>query len=164
MKYPWQIDWKDYYEVLQVIPEAEPEVIDGAYKKLVTKYHPDNKKTGDADKFRLIHEAHEILSNPPQKKEYDAAYQELLKDKDRYHIIPEGNKGESDSSFVTTPSFPEIFGVQDSLSQKIFCSDSSCNGVISKKGFCTVCKKAYVQEAQREIKEQPEKQIIDEDI
>ena len=164
MKYPWQIDWKDYYEVLQVIPEAEPEVIDGAYKKLVTKYHPDNKKTGDADKFRLIHEAHEILSNPAQKKEYDAAYQDLLKDKDQYQIIPEGNKGETDSCPVTTPTFPEKFGVQDSLSQKIFCSDNSCKGVISKKGFCTVCKKAYVQEAQREIKEQPEKRIIDEDI
>ncbi|MGA3208591.1 MAG: DnaJ domain-containing protein [Syntrophales bacterium] len=146
MKYPWQIDWKDYYQVLQIIPEAESEVIDGAYKRLVTKYHPDNKKTGDADKFRLIYEAHEILADPAKKKEYDAAYQDLLKDRDQYQIIP------------------EKFGVQDSVSQKIFCSDSFCKGVINKKGFCTMCKKAYVQEAQREIKKQPEMRIIDEDI
>jgi len=164
MKYPWQIHWKDYYEVLQVIPEAESEVIDGAYKRLVTKYHPDNKKTGDADKFRLIHEAHEILADSARKKEYDAAYRDRLTDRDQYQIIPEGNKGKPDSCLVTTPTFPEEFDVQDSLSQKIFCSDSFCKGVINKKGFCTECKKAYVQEAQREIKEHPEKRIIDEDI
>ena len=69
----WQIKWKDYYEALQVVHEAESQVIEGAYKKLVAKYHPDNKKTGNADKFRLIHEAHEILANPVRKKEYDVA-------------------------------------------------------------------------------------------
>ena len=131
MKYLWQTDWKDYYEVLQVIPEAEAEVIDGAYKRLVTKYHPDNKKTGNADKFRLIHEAHEILSHPAKKKEYDAAYWTRFK---------------------------------DTQSQKTFCNDSSCTGVIDENGFCTECKKAYAQEARREIKERPEKRIIDEDI
>jgi hypothetical protein len=28
MKDSWAISWKDYYEILQVIPEAEPEVIE----------------------------------------------------------------------------------------------------------------------------------------
>jgi DnaJ-class molecular chaperone len=68
MKDSWPVDWKDYYEILQVIPEAEPEVIEGAYKKLAAKYHPDNKGTGDADRFRAIHEAHEILTHPGKKR------------------------------------------------------------------------------------------------
>ncbi|HVO67838.1 MAG TPA: DnaJ domain-containing protein [Syntrophales bacterium] len=129
----WQTDWKDYYGILQVIPGAEPEVIEGAYKKLASKYHPDNKNTGNDDKFMLIHEAHEILSNPAKKKEYDNAYQYRTRFKD----------------------------IQ---SHKRFCDDSSCTGVINENGFCTECKKAYSQEAQREIKERPEKRIIDEDI
>ena len=32
---------KDYYRILQVHPQAEPEVIDAAYRLLMRKYHPD---------------------------------------------------------------------------------------------------------------------------
>lgn len=137
--------------MLQVIPEAEPEVIDGAYKRLVTKYHPDNKKTGNADKFRLIHEAHEILTDPPKKKEYDTAYRRRFKRKN--NISP-----------ATTPSFQKNLEAQDTQSQKKFCNDSFCTGVIDEKGFCTECKKAYIHESQRQTEEQPEIHIIDEDI
>jgi DnaJ-class molecular chaperone len=105
MKYPWQIDWKDYYEVLQVIPGAELEVIDGAYKRLVTKYHPDNKKTGNADKFRLIHEAHEILADPTRKKKYDAVYRNRFKDRDKYQIVSGGIKGGNDPGSNAAPAF-----------------------------------------------------------
>lgn len=165
MKDSWQINWKDYYEVLQVIPEVEPEVIEGAYKRLAAKYHPDNKKTGDAEKFRLIHEAHEILANPVRKKEYDAAYQALLKDRDQCQIISVDNRREKSPRPVQTPASSKSSGAEDSnFSGRIFCSDGSCVGVINEKGVCTVCGKAYIQESQRQIKEQPEKPIIDKDI
>jgi len=32
---------KDYYKILQVAPDASPEVIQMAYKALAKKYHPD---------------------------------------------------------------------------------------------------------------------------
>ena len=163
MKYPWQTDWKDYYKALQVIHGAEPEVIDGAYKRLVTKYHPDNKKTGDTDKFRLIHEAHEILADPAKKKEYDAAYRDRFKDRDEYQIVLEGNKRENDPGTIAATAFQKNSDAQDIKSQKIFCKDSSCTGMIDENGFCTECKKAYTQESQRKIKEQPDMHIIDED-
>jgi len=150
MKDLWQIHWQDYYEVLQIIPEAESEVIEGAYKRLVAKYHPDNKQTGDADRFRLIREAHEILANPVRKKEYDAVYRERVKNKDQCQIIP--------------PS-TETYAAEDSdFSERKFCSDGFCAGVINAKGVCTVCGKAYVRESQRQMQEQPEKRIIDKDI
>ncbi|HYA15700.1 MAG TPA: DnaJ domain-containing protein [Syntrophales bacterium] len=164
MNYPWQTDWKDYYKVLQVIPEAEPEVIDGAYKRLVTKYHPDNKKTGNAKKFRLIHEAHEILADPVKKKEYDNAYRNRFKGGDRHQIIAAGDKRDKDHGPIVTPTFQKKSDVQDTQSSKTFCNDSSCTGVIDENGFCSECKKAYIQEAQREMKERPDKRIIDEDI
>jgi curved DNA-binding protein CbpA len=164
MKYPWQIDWKDYYEVLQVISGAEPEVIDCAYKKLVTKYHPDNKKTGNADKFRLIHEAHEILADPARKKEYDAAYRNRFKDRDEYQVVSEDNKRGNDPGPIVSPPFQKDSGLQNAQSQKSFCNDSSCTGMINENGFCTECKKAYIQESQRQTEEQSEARIIDEDI
>ena len=164
MKYPWQTDWKDYYEILQVISEAEPEVIDGTYKRLVTKYHPDNKKTGNADKFRLIHEAHEILADPAKKKEYDAAYRCRFKDRDGYQIIPEGNEKGNDSGTKPTPSFQKNPDLRNAESQKIFCNNGPCKGMINENGFCTECKKAYVHESQRQTEEKSDMRIIDEDV
>ncbi len=64
---------EDYYEILQVHPLAEPEVIEAAYKKLAQKYHPDvNRATTAAAKMKKINEAHEILSDFPRRREYDA--------------------------------------------------------------------------------------------
>jgi curved DNA-binding protein CbpA len=165
MKNPWQIHWQDYYEVLQIIPEAESEVIEGAYKRLAAKYHPDNKQAGDADRFRLIREAHEILANPVRKKEYDAVYQERVKNKDQCQIIPESKREENGACPVRTPPSTETYAAEDSdFSERIFCSDGFCAGVINAKGVCTVCGKAYIRESQRQMQEQPEKRIIDKDI
>lgn len=164
MKYPWQTDWKDYYGILQVIPGAEPEVIDGAYKKLASKYHPDNKKTGNADKFRLIHEAHDILADPSRKIEYDAAYRNHFKGGDEYQIVSGDNKRGKDPVTVAAPVFQKNPDAKDAKFQKIFCKDTSCTGMINEKGFCTECKKAYLQESQRQTEEHPEIRIIDEDI
>ena len=165
MKNSWQVGWKDYYEILQVIPGAEPEVIDGAYKKLAAKYHPDNEKTGDVDKFRLIHEAHEILSNAARKKEYDAAYQERLKNSDQCRTLGEISRKEKSPRPARAPASPGNFGGEDTnFAKKKFCSIGSCFGMIDEKGVCSVCGKAYIQESQRKIKEKPEKPIIDKDI
>ena len=38
----------DYYELLQISPNAEPETIHRVYRLLAQRFHPDNKETGDA--------------------------------------------------------------------------------------------------------------------
>ncbi|MFC1972373.1 DnaJ domain-containing protein, partial [Chloroflexota bacterium] len=48
MRENWEIHWKDYYQILQVQPSAEPEVIKGAYDRLSRKYHPDVNKSSTA--------------------------------------------------------------------------------------------------------------------
>ena len=60
---------KDYYRILEVIPEASPEVIRAAFRALMLKYHPDVK--GDTEKTMLIAEAEEVLSDPDKKRDYD---------------------------------------------------------------------------------------------
>ena len=66
----------DYYEILQLSANADGETIDRVYRMLAKRYHPDNHVTSNADRFRLIAEAHRILSNPEQRAAFDARYEE----------------------------------------------------------------------------------------
>ncbi|HET8549770.1 MAG TPA: J domain-containing protein [Bryobacteraceae bacterium] len=68
-------DFVDFYEVLQISPNAEPETVQRVYKMLATRYHPDNPETGDLERFVRLNEAFETLSNPARRREYDATYQ-----------------------------------------------------------------------------------------
>jgi len=73
----------DYYDILQISPNAEQETIERVYRFLAKKYHPDNGNgTGNGDKFRAIIEAYRILSHPEKRAVYDAKYQgkRLLQD------------------------------------------------------------------------------------
>jgi len=63
----------DYYEFLQISPNAEPETIHRVYRFLAVRLHPDNPETGDTEKFFLLKQAYDVLSDPPRRANYDAA-------------------------------------------------------------------------------------------
>jgi uncharacterized Zn finger protein (UPF0148 family) len=66
---------KNPYDILQVSEDAEPEVIDAAYRSLARKYHPDiSKVPGQEDKMRDINWAHNLLSNPSLLAEWKRKY------------------------------------------------------------------------------------------
>lgn len=60
---------KDYYKILGVARDANVNEIKTAYRKLAHKYHPD--KGGDAEKFKEINEAYQVLSNQEKRSQYD---------------------------------------------------------------------------------------------
>lgn len=60
----------DYYKILGVEKSASPEEVKKAFRRLAHKYHPD-KNGGDAEKFKEINEAYQVLSNPEKRKQYD---------------------------------------------------------------------------------------------
>lgn len=62
----------DYYELLQISPKADGDTIHRVYRYLAARLHPDNAKTGDAAKFRLVKSAYDVLSHPLRRTEYDA--------------------------------------------------------------------------------------------
>jgi curved DNA-binding protein len=65
----------NYYDLLQINPQAEIETIERVYRLLALRYHPDNQLTGDAERFRLIKEACDLLRDPAKRKEYDKQFQ-----------------------------------------------------------------------------------------
>jgi molecular chaperone DnaJ len=63
----------DYYSVLGVPKNATQAEIKKAYKRLAREHHPD-RNAGDKtaeNRFKEISEAHQVLSDPDKRKQYD---------------------------------------------------------------------------------------------
>lgn len=67
-------DFVDYYELMQISPNAEAETVQRVYRMLAARYHPDNPETGDAQKFLLMNEAYRTLSDLETRAAYDLNY------------------------------------------------------------------------------------------
>ncbi|MDR2670405.1 MAG: DnaJ domain-containing protein [Oscillospiraceae bacterium] len=65
----------DHYSVLQVHPEAEQEVVQGAYKRLCKKYHPDLNASPQAQtRIAAINAAYEVLGDAERRAAYHAEW------------------------------------------------------------------------------------------
>src|SRR5688500_7817309 len=65
---------RSLYQVLQVDPSADPEVIEAAFKRLALKYHPDRSTAPDAAaRTRELIEARDTLTDPQRRAAYDAS-------------------------------------------------------------------------------------------
>ncbi len=62
---------QNYYEFLQISPNAEADTIHRVYRFLAVRFHPDNTDTGDAEKFLLLKQAYDVLSDPVRRCAYD---------------------------------------------------------------------------------------------
>ena len=70
-----------YYDVLEVSTAATPLDIKKSYRRLALLHHPDrnNGSRTSEEKFKLIGQAYDVLSDPVKKSDYDAS----LKDEGR---------------------------------------------------------------------------------
>src|SRR5437879_12857196 len=64
---------KDYYQVLGVPETATVDEIKRAFRRLAKQHHPDRNpgKPQAAERFKEINEAHDVLSDPAKRKQYD---------------------------------------------------------------------------------------------
>jgi curved DNA-binding protein len=66
------MEFKDYYKILGVEPDADEKAIKSAYRKLARKYHPDVSEHKDAEaRFKEVAEAYRVLSDREKRAEYD---------------------------------------------------------------------------------------------
>ena len=62
----------DFYQILGVTRDADPDTLKRAYRKLARQYHPDiNKEPGAEEKFKEIGKAYEALADPETRARYD---------------------------------------------------------------------------------------------
>ncbi|MBT4512280.1 MAG: DnaJ domain-containing protein [Chloroflexi bacterium] len=68
----------DYYAILQVHHTATREVIDAAYRKLASRYHPDVNDSEEAvEIMKQLNEAYEVLTDPNKRAAYDKSAEVL---------------------------------------------------------------------------------------
>lgn len=99
----------DHYEILQVSPQAEHEVITAAYKKLAFKYHPDRYAHSDAhQRLCAINEAYAILCDPTSRQKYDIYWREAhLKVRDESRASPPQSTDQNPPKSEVQPNRPE---------------------------------------------------------
>src|ERR1017187_5800985 len=65
----------DYYAALEIGPSADTAEINAAFRRLAWRYHPDrNPAPGATLQFQDINQAHQVLSDPERRAEYDAQW------------------------------------------------------------------------------------------
>lgn len=69
-------EFVDYYELLQLSPNADPGTIEHSFRYFAKMYHPDNVDCANTERFRKIVDAHQTLADPETRAGYDVKYQE----------------------------------------------------------------------------------------
>ena len=68
----------DYYKLLEIDQNAGDADVKKAYRRAAFKYHPDKASSEDREenekKFKLVGQAHAILSEPAKRQKYDAGW------------------------------------------------------------------------------------------
>ncbi len=65
-------DLPDLYEILQLAANADLDTIHRVFRILAQRFHPDNRETGDEERFKLLLAAYQVLSEPERRAAYDA--------------------------------------------------------------------------------------------
>ena len=67
-------DFVDFYEILEISPNANSGTVERMFRYLAKCCHPDNQDTGDRSRFEAVMEAYETLKDPGKRAQYDIAH------------------------------------------------------------------------------------------
>lgn len=84
----------DYYDLLQVSSNADPDTIHRVYRFLAQRFHPDNQETGNESRFRAVHDAYTVLSDPERRARYDIVHHK--RKQDQWRLVSTGNNADND--------------------------------------------------------------------
>ena len=69
----------DFYEILQLSPNADPQTIHRVYRLMAQRFHPDNAESGDEEQFKLVLKAYRVLNDAEQRAAYDLQHRTARK-------------------------------------------------------------------------------------
>jgi curved DNA-binding protein len=115
------MQYRDYYQILNVSKTASQDEIKKAYRKLAREYHPDvNPDDPNAEeKFKDINEAYQVLSDQEKRDKYDRfgsqwkQYQQTggrAEDFDWSQWAAQGQRGGTQYRTVSQEEFEQMFG------------------------------------------------------
>ena len=110
----------DCYEVMQLSPNADSETISRVYRLLAARYHPDNRESGDSEKFIRLSQAYQILSDPEKRARYDAGRHEAVRPERRKRIDGSFRQGRRKGDKLPAPSVGALRGWNSALRQPSF--------------------------------------------
>tara|TARA_B100000989_G_C19315306_1_gene374373 strand:+ start:39 stop:491 length:453 start_codon:yes stop_codon:yes gene_type:complete len=121
---------KNYYQILQCDKLASLDKIKKAYRKLALKSHPD--RGGDAEQFKAISEAYEILSDPDKRRQYDLGTNVMvnINPDDLFNHFFQGFDLNQTQSLFDPPPFNRHF---TNFNSQIFTNTSSRSRSIQKE-------------------------------
>jgi len=71
----YEVNWKNYYNILELSPTATTQEIKRAYRRLARKYHPDRAEDSIAsDRMAEINEAYDVLSHTDRRAKYNERF------------------------------------------------------------------------------------------
>ena len=87
----WEMEWKDYYQILGIERNANPEEIHDAFIFYSIKVHPDkvdkSQKERATKEFQKFQEAYRNLKNPDKRCIYNSAWDNKNQSKDKNNIV-----------------------------------------------------------------------------
>jgi curved DNA-binding protein len=98
----------DYYELLQISSNAEPETIHRVYRLLAQRLHPDNQESGNAERFRTLQDAYSVLSDPEKRAQYDLNYHSRKQTRWRVVSAPPRAENDFELEFVSRLTVLEV--------------------------------------------------------
>ncbi|MEO6925819.1 MAG: DnaJ C-terminal domain-containing protein [Rhodanobacter sp.] len=107
------MEFKDYYQILGVKPDASEAEIKTSYRKLARKYHPDKNKEGGAEeKFKEINEANEVLKDAEKRRSYDQLRAGGYRQGEQFRPPPgwQGQQGSGGENADFSDFFESLFG------------------------------------------------------
>lgn len=106
------MEFKDYYKLLGVEPDADAKAIKLAYRKLARKYHPDvSPEEGAEEKFKDMAEAYNVLKDAERRAEYDERRRYGGQRNEGFEPPPGSqNRGSAQSDADFADIFSSVFG------------------------------------------------------
>ena len=142
---------RSLYEILQVDPRAEPEVLEAAFRRLARKYHPDVSRTSDsAERMKELNAAYQVLRDPAKRADYDRA---VLEPEDEWDDERQSGTAPEPEPVVQTLLTCRQHAAEVAVATCATCGAGLCEHCFARfqPASCLTCARAWSQRPSRRL-------------